>query len=270
MKKLLAILVIPGVLAAVAGCLIGIAAPRSMGGIGKLREGSGVLVTRSFDTDDFEALEVGGCTEVTLVEGSGPVIVKADDNVMEFVVVCVEEGTLRIGLSRSDALSFGKITLRATVPTDSDFRALRAEGAARIHARTLLRAEKTKIEASGASNIRTSVRSGECRIGVSGAADVEIDCDTELTTACLSGASKLALSGTTARLKAETSGAAQLRAAELDAEICRAEASGASKISLRCTRKLTADASGAAKITYTGGSIDNTVSKSGAGSVKRR
>ena len=270
MKKLFVIIAALSVIAAVIGCAIGVAAPRTLAENGKLLKGSGDLVTRNFEVSGFTAVRADGCAEVLLVEGSGPVTVEADDNVMEFVAVRVEGNTLRIGLHTPDVRRISDITLRATVPAGRNLSALRAKGASRIDVRPVVTAERLSVEASGAASIRASVRTDACDITATGASDIKIACDGGLMKTDASGAAKIELSGTASQLTAETSGAAKLRAEGLDAEICRAEASEASKISLRCTRKLTADASGAAKITYTGGSTDNTVSKSGAGSVKRR
>lgn len=85
-----------------------------------------------------------------------------------------------------------------------------------------------------------------------------------------SGASKIELSGVTDKLVIEVSGASKIDAENLTARAATIDSSGASKISVNATESIRADASGASKITYTGGAMEVIKNTSGASSVSAK
>lgn len=68
---------------------------------GKRCKGSGKLITREIAVAPFTALEVSNGANVTLTTGSGPAVVETDDNMMEYVEVKVEDGTLTMASKAS-------------------------------------------------------------------------------------------------------------------------------------------------------------------------
>ena len=82
-----------------------------------------------------------------------------------------------------------------------------------------------------------------------------------------SGASKMTLAGETDKLMIDVSGAAKIEAEGLKSRAASVDSSGASKISVFATDSVRVKASGASKITYTGGATDVVTKTSGAGSV---
>jgi hypothetical protein len=86
----------------------------------------------------------------------------------------------------------------------------------------------------------------------------------------VSGASKVTVEGTSHKLHGEVSGASSLVAEKLPAERVTIEASGASKGYVTATQSLTAEASGASTIYYSGNPKSLDKETSGASSIKRR
>ncbi len=109
------------------------------------------------------------------------------------------------------------------------------------------------------------------RLEVSGVAKISV---ADLKNAGLrintSGASKINLSGETDKLIVEVSGASNIEAETLKTREAAVESSGASKVSVFATESLRADASGASRITYTGGATDVVKKTSGTSSVSQR
>lgn len=109
------------------------------------------------------------------------------------------------------------------------------------------------------------------RLEVSGVAKVSV---ADLKNAGLrvdtSGASKVNLSGETDKLIVEVSGASNIEAETLKTRAATVEASGASKVSVFASESLRTDASGASRITYTGGATDVVKKTSGASSVSQK
>lgn len=291
MKKI--ILTVVGLLAVAVtvGCLYGTAHTLFDRNDRRTLKGSGRLVTRTFDTARFDGVYASNTADVTIVKGSGPITIEADDNVMEYVVVKVVEGCLRIKLDTDKRYNgFNDVTFRATVPSDGRLSELKASGAAKIVAEPVLATDDIEFDASGAAKIVAMVDCKSCEIDISGASNAEIGGNIGMCEADVSGAAKLKLVARTAACEFEASGAAKITAvgaadkcglsasgaAKIDASEfvaadCEAGASGSGKVSIDCTRRLSAHASGAGKIVYKSREgLSVTASKSGAGSVNER
>jgi hypothetical protein len=106
------------------------------------------------------------------------------------------------------------------------------------------------------------------KINASGAASVRLsNVSNESLTVDSSGASKITLSGTTNKLSVDISGATKVEAVDLKAVDAELEASGASSIDVFATGSLSADASGASKISYSGSPKNVDRNTSGASSI---
>ena len=217
---------------------------------GKRCKGSGKLITREIAVAPFTALEVSNGANVTLTTGSGPAVVETDDNMMEYVEVKVEDGTLTIGFE-GECTSLTNVTLRVTVPTDGRLNRLRASGASKIVAEPVLQSKNLKLRLSGASKLVAVVKCGTCALDISGASKAEVGGDMDVC-------------------EAEVSGASNLNAEDFVTTTCVVSASGASNARVNCSSKLTAEASSASKITYSGNCTNNSIESSGASTVKRK
>ncbi|HEX6126973.1 MAG TPA: DUF2807 domain-containing protein, partial [Pyrinomonadaceae bacterium] len=101
--------------------------------------------------------------------------------------------------------------------------------------------------------------SGACQVWVTGVDSTDLRLDT-------SGASKVNVSGEAASLIVDISGASSIEAEGLKAKEASVRASGASRVNVSVAEKLTAKASGASKIRYTGNPL--TVEKNTSGASK--
>lgn len=297
MKKIIITLVVILAAALAAGSLYAVAGDlvRTIGDKRALK-GSGNIVTRTVDVGRFSGVRAFSCARVTLVKGSGPVTVKVDDNMLEYLHVKVEKGVLRIGLKnneeRTGFSSFNNVTLEVTVPNDGEIEELKTSGAARIVAEPVLTAREVEIDASGASRIVAMVRCTTCEIDASGASHVEVggtmsaSCEADASGAShirlvaqtdrceidASGASNIEAEGSARTSEIEASGASHIDAEKLRSESCTARTSGSSGITVDCTRTLSASASGASSVRYRNSAATELsihMSTSGAGSIKR-
>lgn len=114
-----------------------------------------------------------------------------------------------------------------------------------------------------APDIESIDASGACRISVAGVNNSALDIDT-------SGASKLKVEGETAAVNIEVSGASTIDAESLKSRIATVDASGASNVSVFVTERLSSDASGASKISYSGNPTSVEKKTSGASSVSQK
>ena len=154
MKKILIALVTFAAAALAAGSLYAVAGDlvSNFRNDDRRVEGSGRIVTRTFDVGAFQGLKAFSCARVTLVKGSGPATVKIDDNLLPYLCLKVEKGTLRIGLKseKGHFNNFRNVTLEVTVPCDGQIGELDGSGAAHIVAEPVITARELEIDASGA------------------------------------------------------------------------------------------------------------------------
>lgn len=287
MKKTLILIAAAACAVTVLGCLF--CAASNFTGRGGVLRGSGHLVTKEAAVEAFDKISVRHNAAVYVVTGKpGTVTVKADDNVLEYVDTRVEKGTLKIGL-RGEFNSFRNVTVEVTIPSDGKLRGLSVSGASKIAAEPVLTADEVELEISGASNLAANVKCSICEIDVSGASKAEVggdmgDCEADASGASklrlvanmqscdidVSGASKVEADGTARTCEIKVSGASSVKADTFVTANCTVRASSASKASVNCTDVLNARASSASKITYTGGSTNNVIESSSAGSVSRK
>jgi len=119
---------------------------------------------------------------------------------------------------------------------------------------------KIRIAAPDLEKVESS---GAAKIFVSGLKNTGFNLST-------SGASKVELAGETDKLVIDVSGASKIEAENLKARAASIDSSGASKISVFATESVRADASGASRITYSGGATDVVKKTSGASSVSAK
>lgn len=105
--------------------------------------------------------------------------------------------------------------------------------------------------------------SGVSRVGLSDAKSEELYLD-------CSGASKINVSGETTRLYVNVSGASKVGAGGLKSQDANIDASGASNVDTFATGNLQAKASGASRITYSGGPKSVEKRSRGASSIEER
>lgn len=231
--------------------------------------GSGSIVTREITADDFDEVKVGKAVKAVIVPAGEAqcITLRADDNIIDLITVCVDGRTLKIGSNCTRA--FCNVTIEARIPDNGHIRSLKASGASSILHRGVVCGDEAEIECSGASKIEASVAARRCEVEMSGASKGELSVEADELEADVSGASKLSLRGKARRADMEASGASKIAAEELVAADCAVEAGGASSCRVNCTGTLDAEAGGASSIRYAGDCRTTNIRKSGASSIKK-
>lgn len=211
--------------------------------------GSGKTVTLEFDFDDFTQVNVSNAFRVDITQADGYSIqVEVDDNLEPYLEVKRVGDELQIGLKPRLNILFGNTTLRAWV-TMPQLTGLEVSGASRCDIAGFESDKRLNLEASGASTVRGDITSGTARIEASGASTVE-------------------LTGAGSDLDAIASGASTLRLDDFVVLDARADASGASRITVNLSGTLDATASGASSVRYLGDPARVKRNSSGASSIE--
>ena len=211
--------------------------------------GSGQLVTKEFDFDQFTAVNVSHAFKADIVQAERySVVITIDDNLVQYLKVEQRGSVLYISL---DDLSWtGDATLRAQV-TLPNLQALEASGASQVSLSGFQPSRRFDMEVSGASSIRGELNGADLKLRISGASTVTLD-------------------GEGANADIGVSGASRARLENLVLHDVDVEATGASTAVVNVAGRLNAEASGASNIQYLGNPSLGKVVESGASSVRPR
>lgn len=212
-------------------------------------KGSGVIVTEVRETASFTSVSVSSAIKLVLTQGTPyEVMVKADDNLLPYVLTQVSGNTLKIGVEPMTSLrGYKEIVVYVTAPT---FEKISCSGAAEVEATGMLADESLAIKCSGAGSVRLKLETASLEVNASGASDVRLE-------------------GNTRFLKADISGASDMKSFDLNSQVAEVSLSGASDMQITVASQVTGKASGASSLKVAGGAAVN-VRTSGASSVSSR
>lgn len=255
----------------------------------KQLKGSGKIVTRKQTISaDYTAIDASRAVRVVMDDSAGnEVTIKADDNVMPYVVCKVEGKTLKVGID-GKFNSISNISVEILLPRNSKLQSLEASSASQIDIRCDIKGDKFEVDASSAAkihftkadvkscgieagsaaNVTGSVKADACTIDTGSAAKVSIAMLAVKCSVDASSASKTELSGEAGTLIVDSGSAASVDAEDLNARNVSVDASSGSGVKVCCLKKLVADASSGASVRYKG-DCEVSIDKSSGGSVKR-
>ena len=217
---------------------------------GKGIRGNGNTVSIERSVGDYESIAISGSFDIDLVSGSeGALIVKGEENLLEYIVTEVENGKLVIRVKKGVNLkpSIHKGGIHVQVPVES------------IDALSL----------SGSGDIvgHTTLKTADFKTSMSGSGDITLDVDTETLSASMSGSGDMNLSGNTRDFKATISGSGDIKAFDLNADNVEATVSGSADIKVTANEKLKARVSGSGDINYRGNPKKVDTKTSGSGDI---
>ena len=238
---------------------------------------------------DFNEIEVSKAIRLIVEERTtGNIIVRAPQSVIPYVSLKVKDGTLHATLLSGVPVSRkSNVVAEIYVPYNGKINEITTSSAARVIVKPTISCKELDLEATSASIIEVTAAAKEVSIDASGASTIKAELATDNLDFDLSGASTATISGQVSNAEMEISGASTLRAEKLRAAVidlecsgaskaailglqCTAEASGASAIMVECLQLLNASASGASSIIYSGDCQVNTISNTGASSIRKK
>jgi hypothetical protein len=207
--------------------------------------GNGNLITEREDVGDFDKVILRGNFNVLLERSNEPaVVIKTDENLMEYIKIEKNGSVLEISSSRK----------------------LRPTGNSNL---TINYSGMERIEVQGAARVRTeNVFTGEfLGLSMSGAGEVDMDVDVDRLVLDISGAGAVNLKGNAREQEIIMSGAGGYNGEELMSRICKVSISGVGGADVYVTEELDAQVSGIGGVRYSGNPADVRSDISGLGSV---
>jgi len=213
--------------------------------------GSGDLVTREEPITDFDRVDVSHAFHVDISQGETfSVVVRVDDNLVEYLEVVKQGNTLKIGLEPGQGYSVREATLEAEV-TMPELAGLELSGASHGTVTGFKSTEAFDVNLSGASRLRGDIEAGDATFDAS-------------------GASRVTLNGSARNVTVEGSGASQIDLSDFAGADAKVKLSGASTATVNPSGTLDVDASGASDVYYLGDPRMGNVETSGASSIQRK
>jgi hypothetical protein len=213
--------------------------------------GSGDVVTREEPITGFDRVDVSHAFQVDISQGDTfSVVVRVDDNMIEYLEVVKQGDTLKIGLEPGQGYSVRKATLEADV-TMPELAGLELSGASHVAVTGFKSTKAFDVNLSGASRLRGDIEAGDATFDAS-------------------GASRVTLNGSARNVTVEGSGASQIDLSDFAVADAKVKLSGASTATVNPSGTLDVDASGASDAYYLGDPTLGKVDTSGASSVERK
>lgn len=214
-------------------------------------EGSGDITTETREVSGFERVGLSNMGVVVLTQGETEgLTVRADDNLMEYVVTEVRDGTLRIGLTQKASLG----SLRPTEPIVFDVSVRNLSG--------------LSVSGSGSLEVGRLV-TDFLAISVSGSGSIDVgDLTADEVTAAISGSGQVSVVGEARAQTVSVSGSGGYRAQYLITLESDVSVSGSGLVALNAAERLDVRISGSGTVRYSG-EPGITEDISGSGSLKR-
>lgn len=213
--------------------------------------GSGNVITQEEAITGFDKVDIRQSFSVDISQGEEfSVVVRVDDNLVEYLGVEKQGSTLKIGLdpTRSFTITNGTLEAEVTMP---ELVGLDLSGSSDARVSGFESTQSLKVDLSGSSDVRGDIRAG----------DSSFD---------LSGSSSITLSGSAGNVTVDASGSSDVDLTDFPAVDGTVSASGASTVTVNLSGRLDADASGSSDIYYLGDPQMGRMDTSGSSSIQSR
>jgi len=210
--------------------------------------GNGNIISKTIAAPEYTAVKASRTVKVVLVdEPQGQITVRADENVMPYVVLTCKDSVLEATIDKAIP-SIEHISVEVMLPATAHIERLSVSSSGRIEAQKLAVTDKLALKLSSAGEIEGELSAPYIGIDASSAARVEAQVTTNLLFVGASSASKVELTGTATSIEANLSSSAKLDAEELLSETGDIQVSSAAKAIVHCSKRLKANASSAGRI----------------------
>ncbi len=228
--------------------------------------GSEHIVTRTKEAPAFHAIHASRAVEV-IIGGTDEIVIKANDNVIDYVVVEPENGTLRISIA--DRVNIRNMDVTVRIPNNGKIETIKASSGAEIHTESALKASDMDICLSSAASLDIALKAERCTILLSSGTDLKAAADLGQCNIGLASGSEARFSGKVEAMVAKVSSGAELNAFGMVARMCEVDVASGAEAEVNCSEKLTARASSGDSVKYKGDcQVDRKVSS--GGEVKKR
>jgi hypothetical protein len=213
-------------------------------------KGNGELTTITRNVSDYDEISVAGSFDVKLFKGEeGTITIKADENLLEYIVTEVKNSDLKIKTKKGYTITSRK-TIEITVPFES-IDGVSLAGSGDVFTNDVIKSNNLKLSLAGSGNMDLNVSTGEVVSNIAGSGNIQ-------------------LAGDTDNFSCSIAGSGNLNGFNLKATIANAKIAGSGNIKINAVNEIHAKIAGSGNIVY---SENPEIIKSksvGSGSVKKK
>lgn len=217
---------------------------------GKIK-GNGHVISKNIETSSYDKVLVNGFFDVDLQSGEeGKIVIKGEENIIEFIAFTVENNTLKIATEKGKFIvpSNGK-KIQIIVPFES--------------------LNEVSLCGSGDINSKNAISSDNFLCDLSGSGDINLIINAKNIKASISGSGDLVLSGESTNIQCKVTGSGNLNAAKLKSNNAEANVTGSGDCKVYCTENLEARVTGSGDITYLGNPAKKDTKVTGSGDITK-
>lgn len=212
----------------------------------KTIKGNGNVITKTFNTGDYDSVHVSGSMDVELVSGTeGAIKATAESNIMEVLKIEVKGSKLIIGMQDNTSTRTTRgITIKVPVEKISG----------------------ASVAGSGEITSNLVIKSADMELKVSGSGDINLNVETARLKATVTGSGDLEVRGRAENLETSVTGSGDVKAYGLKANNVDASVTGSGDVAVYCNGgNLKARVTGSGDIRYKGNAsnVDKKVTGSG-------
>lgn len=210
-------------------------------------KGDGDVITTTRTTGDYDGLKAAGPMDFKLVSGKeGNISIKADANLMEYIVTEVKDNKLVVKVKEGYNLKPSG-TIIITVPYES-ISSVSLAGSGDIENTGTIKAEKIKASLAGSG-------------------DIELKIDAEITESNIAGSGDIKLEGTTTDLTVKIAGSGDFEGNDLENTNATVKITGSGGANIVCNGELIVRITGSGDVNYSGKPTNKDTKITGSGSV---
>ena len=214
-------------------------------------KGNGTIISKNINTSSYDKVLVTGFFDVDLLTGEeGKIIIKGEENILDYVTITVENNALKIATEKGKYIvpSSGN-TIQIIVPFHS--------------------LNEVSLCGSGDINGKNSIASDDFTSELSGSGDINLSVSAKNVTAVVSGSGDLVLEGETTNIKCKVIGSGDLNASKLKSNNADAAVTGSGDCKVYCSENLEARVTGSGDINYYGNPIKKDTKVIGSGDISK-
>ena len=229
--------------------------------------GEGMVVTETFDLNDFSNIETNASFDVVVSQGPDQKIeVEGQQNIIDRVQLNVSNGTLKMDLENGNYKNI-ELTVHITIPT---LDRVVSSGSGDIEIKEL-EGDDLEIKTNGSGDVNATDKitlTNEMKIDNDGSGDIELDdLVADEVTALIQGSGKLEIKdGSTQDLTITLQGSGDIQLYNLQSEDVTVTSQGSGDIQVKSMNTLTVNLGGSGDVKYKGNPTI-TVTDTGSGDL---
>jgi hypothetical protein len=210
-------------------------------------KGNGDIITKTRTVSNYENIGIAGAFDVKLFKGNeGEITVKADENLMEYIITEVKDGDLKIKTKKGYNIK-GTKTILITVPFD-DISAVSLAGSGDVYSDDVIDTKNLKLSLAGSGDFNLAVSTKNLSSSIAGSGDITLKGDSDEFTCSIAGSGNI-------------------NAYDLTAKVATAKIAGSGNVKVHAIEEIQAKSAGSGNIYYKGNpSVEKTTSV-GSGSI---